>query len=86
MSALGQKQTFRYGSVMSALPPKADIAGRDLDVRFVPNRRSGFRLSAITAAREAQRYRQYRSPKATVHHRPPHRKIRLYRKPSGTAL
>jgi hypothetical protein len=36
MSALGQKQTFRYGSVMSALPPKADIAGRDLDVRFVP--------------------------------------------------
>jgi hypothetical protein len=31
MSALGQKQT-----PMSALPPKADIAGRDEDVRFVP--------------------------------------------------
>ena len=30
------KQTFRYDSVMSALPPKADIAGCDLDVRFVP--------------------------------------------------
>jgi len=36
MSVWGQKQTFRYGSVMSASPPKADIAGRDLDVRFVP--------------------------------------------------
>jgi len=36
MSALGQKQTFHYGSVMSALPPKADIRRRGLDVRFVP--------------------------------------------------
>jgi hypothetical protein len=47
---------------------------------------AGFRLSAITAAREAQRYRQYRSPKATVHHRPLRRKIRPHPRPSGTAL
>jgi hypothetical protein len=36
MSALGQKRTLRLVSLMSALPPKADIAGRQLDVRFVP--------------------------------------------------
>jgi hypothetical protein len=36
MSALGQKQTFRPPVAMSALPPKADIAEYDWDVRFVP--------------------------------------------------
>jgi hypothetical protein len=36
MSALGQKRTFLEVCAMSALPPKADIAGRRLDVRFVP--------------------------------------------------
>jgi len=36
MSALGQKQTLRRILVMSALPPKADIAERDWHVRFVP--------------------------------------------------
>jgi hypothetical protein len=36
MSALGQKQTWRGEFAMSALPPKADIAERDRDVRFVP--------------------------------------------------
>jgi hypothetical protein len=36
MSALGQKQTSENVWTMSALPPKADIAGRRLDVRFVP--------------------------------------------------
>jgi hypothetical protein len=36
MSALGQKQTFSLFTAMSALPPKADIAGLQLDVRFVP--------------------------------------------------
>ena len=36
MSALGQKQTSRPEITMSALPPKADIAGRKLDVCFVP--------------------------------------------------
>jgi hypothetical protein len=36
MSALGQKRTLHPPSVMSALLPKADIAGHDRDVRFVP--------------------------------------------------
>jgi len=36
MSLLGQKQTWRFESAMSALPPKADIAERNWDVRFVP--------------------------------------------------
>jgi hypothetical protein len=36
MSALGQKRTLPSAGAMSALPPKADIAGRQLDVRFVP--------------------------------------------------
>jgi hypothetical protein len=36
MSALGQKQTLTTTPAMSAIPPKADIAGRQLDVRFVP--------------------------------------------------
>src|SRR4029077_546830 len=36
MSEMGQKRTWRGEFAMSALPPKADIAGRRLDVRFVP--------------------------------------------------
>ena len=36
MSALGQKRIWRTQFAMSALPPKADIARRDPDVRFVP--------------------------------------------------
>ena len=36
MSALGQKRTFSEVCVMSALPPKADMAQHDCDVRFVP--------------------------------------------------
>jgi hypothetical protein len=35
MSALGQKRTLGRLYTMSALPPKADIAERDRDVRFV---------------------------------------------------
>src|SRR6516164_4959777 len=35
MSALGQKQTSEHVGVMSALPPKADIAERDWHVRYV---------------------------------------------------
>jgi hypothetical protein len=35
-SALGQKRTWWGEFTMSALPPKADIAGRELNVRFVP--------------------------------------------------
>jgi hypothetical protein len=33
MSAMGQKQTRRSEITMSALPPKADMAGRQFDVR-----------------------------------------------------
>jgi hypothetical protein len=36
MSALGQKQTLGMVRLMSALLPKADIADRDCNVRFVP--------------------------------------------------
>ena len=36
MSHLGHKRTLRLASPMSALPPKADIPQRRLDVRFVP--------------------------------------------------
>jgi hypothetical protein len=36
MSGLGQNQTSSDVRITSALPPKADIAGRLLDVRFVP--------------------------------------------------
>ena len=36
MSTLGQKQTSVHVRVMSALPPKADIAESDWHVRFVP--------------------------------------------------
>ena len=35
MSALGQKRTFGIVQLMSALPPKADIAKRYRHVRFV---------------------------------------------------
>jgi hypothetical protein len=31
-----QKQTLRFETAMSAIPPKADIPRRQLDVRFVP--------------------------------------------------
>jgi hypothetical protein len=33
---LSQKQTWRRSNGMSALHPKADIVGRQFDVRFVP--------------------------------------------------
>jgi hypothetical protein len=33
MSALGQKQTWRFETAMSTIPPKADMGGRRLDVR-----------------------------------------------------
>jgi hypothetical protein len=32
---MDQKQTLRCVKLMSALPPKADIDGRELNVRFV---------------------------------------------------
>jgi hypothetical protein len=36
MSPLGQKRTWEYRSLMSALPPKADIVHGSGNVRFVP--------------------------------------------------
>jgi hypothetical protein len=36
MSALGQKRTWDCRSLMSALPPKADIVRHGGNVRFVP--------------------------------------------------
>ena len=36
MSALGQKQTCAVQNGMSALPPKADMCGAQVDVRLVP--------------------------------------------------
>jgi hypothetical protein len=36
MSALGQKRTWRDQIAMSALPAKADIPQRQVDVRFGP--------------------------------------------------
>jgi hypothetical protein len=50
MSALGQKQTSTSETVMSALPPKADIARRRLDVRFVPKADIGLNYSPAVAA------------------------------------
>jgi hypothetical protein len=35
MSALGQKRTLGHDQIMSALPPRADIAESDWHVRFV---------------------------------------------------
>jgi hypothetical protein len=51
MSALGQKQTSDCRPLMSAIPPKADIAERHWDVRFVPKTDSctaAIRLSQLT--------------------------------------
>jgi hypothetical protein len=39
MSALGHYQTFRIAIAMSALPPKADIHGRDRVVGYGHNRK-----------------------------------------------
>ena len=36
MSASGHKQTLEQASEMSALPPKADMSGVEIDVCFVP--------------------------------------------------
>src|SRR6516164_10248248 len=49
MSALGQKQTLVCRPLMPALPPKADMAGRQLDVRFVPK-------ADIHALQQSSRY------------------------------
>jgi hypothetical protein len=54
MSALGQKRTLERDQVMSALPPKADIAEHDRHVCFVQidqgreNAAMGERRSTLT--------------------------------------
>ena len=59
MSALGQKQTLRGVSPMSALPPKADIDQHACDVRFVPKadivRCGEIRRYSITSSARASR-------------------------------
>jgi hypothetical protein len=52
MSALGQKQTFKRRRVMSALPPKADIAKRDRHVCFVPKADIHWLYSMISSVRK----------------------------------
>jgi hypothetical protein len=48
MSALGQKQTSDRRSLMSALPPKADIAEGYQHVHFVP--KADIRFYSITSS------------------------------------
>jgi hypothetical protein len=54
MSALGQKQTLRNVSPMSALPPKADIAECDQDVRFVPEADIGKGSTAVPQTQQSR--------------------------------
>jgi hypothetical protein len=66
MSALGQKQTSKLLEEMSALPPKADIHRRELDIRFVPKSEQSARQQKIgglfdhlvSAKQKSLRYRQ----------------------------
>src|SRR5215467_5957785 len=51
MSALGQNQTSAHVRVMSALPPKADITGRDCHVGFVPKADIG-RLKVASSVKQ----------------------------------
>jgi hypothetical protein len=62
MSALCQKQTSPRSIGMSALPPKADIADRQFDVRFVP--KAGIRCYSITSSALASRVDGTVSPSA----------------------
>jgi hypothetical protein len=56
MSALGQKRTLGKARLMSALPPKADIAEGDWHVRFVPkadilrcSKKRGYSITSVGA-------------------------------------
>jgi hypothetical protein len=53
MSAMGQKQTSGNVWMMSALPPKADIAESNRDVRFVPTTD----ISSVSLVRSLRRCR-----------------------------
>ena len=61
MSALGQKQTSRPVCAMSALPPKADIAECDGDVRFVPK-------ADVTHATDERSNNESEHRKQNLHH------------------
>jgi hypothetical protein len=52
MSALGQNQTWRSENAMSALPSKADITGRQADVRF--GSQAGIRSAELIVQPEKQ--------------------------------
>jgi hypothetical protein len=57
MSALGHKRTLRGIRLMSALPPKADIAASDENVRYVPQADSCIaakRIYSITSSAVAR--------------------------------
>jgi hypothetical protein len=66
MSALGQKQTSRFEIAMSALPPKADIANRDRDVRFVPKAEVAVIRSVELIVQPDARWVKVKNPKAPV--------------------
>jgi hypothetical protein len=63
---LGQKQTLSDISAMSALPPKADIDERDLDVRFAPKadilRCSEERRCSIASPAATKQHRRHSQP------------------------
>jgi hypothetical protein len=63
MSALGQKQTSRFEIGMSALPPKADIADHDPDVRFVPEADIASSLDQLVS--KLQKGFAYREPESS---------------------
>src|SRR5262249_23511564 len=58
MSALGQKQTSAHVRVMSAIPPKADIARRGRKVRVVPKADIGA-YQALLKGIKSLRYRVF---------------------------
>jgi hypothetical protein len=65
MSALGHKRTLKSLHLMSALPPKADIAKRRWDVRFVPEgdireRKSPGKLPGLPKAKRSIQNLEFR--------------------------
>jgi hypothetical protein len=58
MFALGQMQTLRRPIAMSALPPKADIAGRQFDVCFVPKADIPAFIRFVQDEQKVTKYRQ----------------------------
>jgi hypothetical protein len=88
MSALGQNRTSERFHVMSALLPKADIAGLQFDVRFVPKADilvcSKERRSSITSSARTINDRGTLGPSGLGGLKPDHQLVRISRK-TGTA-